>query len=343
MTARNIRLKVSGMVCVGCEDTIVQSIKDLPGINQVAASYSRQIVEVGYDDESVDEMAIRQHIVAKGYGVEQAASTRATNVRRVLLFLLLLVVVGGVVLWGKSLMPGVMQQITPHMGHMLLLGIGFLTGFHCIGMCGGFVVGYTDVRQSKARQLLAHFSYGFGKTLSYTTLGAGFGLLGAIIAITPTMRGIAALAGGAFLLLYGLKMLNVFSWLRRFTLRLPTAVNREIADGLRKHRSPLSTGLLTGLLLGCGPLQAMYVMAAGSSDPIEGATILALFGLGTLGPLLGFGLFASLMSPALMRQLVVVSGILVFVMGGMMTSRGFTLLQGAHMPAMMQSPSQSNH
>ena len=52
-------------------------------------------------------------------------------------------------------------------------------------------------------------------------------------------------------------------------------------------------GLLNGLMLGCGPLQAMYVMAAGTGSPQEGATMLFFFGLGTLIPLLSFGLIAS--------------------------------------------------
>ncbi len=229
-------------------------------------------------------------------------------------------------------MPAVMQQIKPQMSYALLFTIGFLTGFHCIGMCGSFVVGYTDATLSKARQLLAHMSYAFGKTLSYITLGAGFGLLGATIAITPEIRGIAGLVAGVFLLLYGLKMLNVFSWLRRFTLRLPSSVNRQVAGELRRRRrSPLRTGLLTGLLLGCGPLQAMYVMAAGSADPKQGAMILLMFGLGTLVPLLGFGMFASLLSPAVMRQLVRVSGVLVIAMGLMMAQRGLTMMHMATM------------
>jgi sulfite exporter TauE/SafE len=230
-------------------------------------------------------------------------------------------------------MPGVMQQIKPQMSYARLFTIGFLTGFHCIGMCGGFVVGYTDATQSKIRQLLAHISYAFGKTLSYTTLGAGFGLLGATIAITPEIRGISALAASVFLLLYGLKMLNVFSWLRRFTLRLPSSVNRQVASELRRRRSPLRTGLFTGLLLGCGPLQAMYVMAAGSGDPKQGAMILLIFGLGTLVPLLGFGLFASLLSPAVMRQMIRVSGILVIAMGLMMAQRGWTMMRIGHVSA----------
>jgi sulfite exporter TauE/SafE len=260
------------------------------------------------------------------------------------IFLVLLLAVGGVAFWGKSLMPAVMQQIKPQMSYAVLLGIGFLTGFHCIGMCGGFVVAYTDATKSKARQLLAHLSYAFGKTLSYTVLGAGFGLLGATIAITPQIRGGVALAASVFLLIYGLKMLNVFAFLRRFTLRMPKSVNRAVADELRKPpRSALRTGLLTGLLLGCGPLQAMYVMAAGSGDPFQGGMILLMFGLGTLLPLLGFGLFASLLSHSAMRQMVHVSGILVIAMGVMMAQRGMMMLKGSHMPAMSNQTMQQSH
>ena len=71
----------------------------------------------------------------------------------------------------------------------------------------------------------------------------------------------------------------------------------------------------------------MYVMAAGSGDPIQGAMVLLIFGLGTLVPLLGFGLFASLLSPAVMRQMVQVSGILVIAMGLMMAQRGLTMMR----------------
>ncbi|MFZ2452684.1 MAG: sulfite exporter TauE/SafE family protein [Methylovulum miyakonense] len=328
------KLKIDGMHCSGCEDIITAAVSGLPGIRKTKTSYRQQTVDVEYDNLLVDEARIRQAIEAKGYGVVIGPSTLA-NVRHAFTFLLLLLLVGGVAFWGKSQMPGVMQQIQPHMGLAVLFSIGFLTGFHCIGMCGGFVVGYTDASHSKARQVLAHLSYGFGKTLSYAALGAGFGLLGSAIAITPQMRGGAALAASVFLLLYGLKMLNVFSALRYFTLRLPKAVNRSITSHLHKHRSPLLTGLLTGLLLGCGPLQAMYVMAAGSGDLVEGATILLMFSLGTLLPLLGFGLFASLLSSAFMRQLVRVSGILVIAMGLMMAGRGLKMLEPIQAPSTM--------
>ncbi|AEG01684.1 sulfite exporter TauE/SafE family protein [Methylomonas methanica] len=337
MATQHRHLKVDGMQCTGCEDIIIEAVVKLPGVERVSASYVRQVVDVVYDDTQIGFAAIGQAIADKGYVVNPSKARGLGVLRTVLAFLILLITVGGVAFWGKSQMPIVMQLMAPQAGYAVLFGIGFLTGFHCIGMCGSFVVGYTDTSRSKFRQGLAHLSYGVGKAISYTTLGAGFGLLGASIAITPQIRGFSALAASVFLVLYGLKMLNVFGFLRHFTLRLPGSLNRQISAGIRKQRNALTTGLWSGLLLGCGPLQAMYIMAAGSGDPLQGGMILLMFSLGTLLPLWGFGLFATLLSANAMHQLVRVSGILVIVMGVMMAQRGWQMLKTGHAMKMPQS------
>ncbi|MDD5274337.1 MAG: sulfite exporter TauE/SafE family protein [Methylovulum sp.] len=338
---KHVEFSVGQMVCTGCEDIINTAVRGLPGIVAVRANYVRQQVKVDYDDNKVTLAQILTTIETQGYPIVDKTAGIPSAFANTLWFLLLLILVGGVAFWGKSLMPGVMQQIRPHMDDAVLLGIGFLTGFHCIGMCGGFIVAYADKQANWLRQLSAHAGYALGKTLSYSVIGAGFGVLGASIAITPQMRGIAALAASVFLIVYGLKMLNVFTVLRRFTLHLPKAANQQITDALRQRRSPLVTGLLTGLLLGCGPLQAMYVMAAGTGDPVQGAKILALFSAGTLLPLLGFGAFASFLPAIVMRQLVRVSGMLVIAMGLMMANRGLAMYQVQH-KAMMQAPADTD-
>ncbi len=66
-------------------------------------------------------------------------------------------------------------------------------------------------------------------------------------------------------------------------------------------------------------------MAAGTGSPREGAAILLFFGLGTLFPLLGFGVFASVLSRHVMHTLVHVSGVLVIAMGSMMADRGLKM------------------
>ncbi len=334
MTQRTLELSVDGMHCTGCENTIVKAVAALPGIAQVEASYEKARAVVHYDDATASEAGIIDAIVAAGYEVPAVTTpvrfvtpeARDHRLRNGLLFLVLLIGIGAIVQWGRGMMPGIMQQLNSQPGAAMLFGLGFLTGFHCIGMCGSFVVSYADSARSLAQSSLSHLAYGGGKTLSYATIGGLFGLLGGILTITPVMRGYAALFAGVFLLLFGLKMLNVFPVLRRLTLRMPVAFNRGVNAQIDKRRNPLVVGLLNGLLLGCGPLQAMYVMAAGTGSAVEGASMLAFFGLGTLPPLLGFGFFASYLSSRTIHVLVRVSGVLVIIMGLMMANRGWMAL-----------------
>jgi sulfite exporter TauE/SafE len=72
----------------------------------------------------------------------------------------------------------------------------------------------------------------------------------------------------------------------------------------------------------CGPLQAMYVMAAGTGSPVEGALLMFFFGLGTLPVMLSFGWFATLISAGLTPKLVRFSGVIVLVLGILMVNRG---------------------
>ncbi len=139
------------------------------------------------------------------------------------------------------------------------------------------------------------------------------------------MRGAVTLAASLFVIIYGLKMLDVFPVLRNFTLRLPRSIVRGVSNELHQRRSPLAVGLLNGLMLGCGPLQAMYIMAAGTGSAQEGATMLFFFGLGTLVPLLSFGLISSSVSRDIINLLIRASAILVIVMGLMMADRGLKL------------------
>jgi sulfite exporter TauE/SafE len=169
--------------------------------------------------------------------------------------------------------------------------------------------------------------YGVGKTLSYLTIGAAFGAVGSLLTITPFMKGAMAIAAGMFLVLYGLRMLNLFSGPSWLNWVFPKFLMRGVQSGIRRQPKPLVIGLLSGFLLGCGPLQAMYIMAAGTGSPLEGASLLLFFGLGTLGPLLGFGFFANLLSQRMMNELLRVSGVLVLLMGLMMTDRGLRLTE----------------
>jgi sulfite exporter TauE/SafE/copper chaperone CopZ len=332
MMNKSRRLRIKRMHCTGCEETIENALRSLPGIQRVKADYVKRTVDVEFDAELIADVGIRAAIEKKGYEFDSAPAPAGSLVRNGSIFLFFLLLVGGITFWGKSMVPGLVGEMSPNLGHAMLFSIGFFTGFHCIGMCGGFVVGYASVNgpRSAPSTAIRHLMYASGKTISYAVIGGTLGLLGSIVTFTPYMRGVISIAASIFVIIYGLKMLDVFPALRGFTLRLPHFVTKGVANELRVQRSPLMIGLLNGFMLGCGPLQAMYVMAAGTGSVQEGATILFFFGLGTLIPLMGFGLIASSVPHRIMRQLVLASAVLVIGMGLMMADRGLKLTESGY-------------
>jgi sulfite exporter TauE/SafE len=208
----------------------------------------------------------------------------------------------------------------------LLFVVGLFTGFHCVGMCGALVLSYTAKLAGGERPPYAiHLLYGTGKTLSYTAIGAAFGLLGSVVAFTPLLRGVIGIAAGLFLLLFGLGMLNVIPGLKDFRFRTPPFLLRFIGAQSRKYGHPFVIGLLNGLMILCGPLQAMYIMAAGSGSAARGAAMLFFFGLGTLPMMMGFGIFAGLISRQLTPKLIRASAVIVVALGAVMLNRGLKM------------------
>lgn len=316
------KFKTKGMTCTGCEKIIQKQIKKLPGICCSKPNYSTEITEVTFDPEIVDFKDIMRVVEDKGYTCSENIEKKSKFYWLFSGIGLLIVVYFAWSLYGSVELPAISQN----MGYGLLFLVGLLTGFHCIGMCGGFVVSYTTkgIKEGK-KPLNLHLSYGMGKTLSYTLMGAFFGLLGSIIAFTPMMRGIAGIVAGLFLVLFGLKMLNVFPGLRKLSFRMPRFLSKFVSKERRKHSNPLVIGLLNGLMIACGPLQAIYVMAAGTGSMIEGAKLLFVFGLGTLPVMLGFGYVTSIIGKKATHKILKASGVIVIILGVVMLNRGLAL------------------
>lgn len=326
---RTRTLSVGDLHCQGCESIVEQAVAILPGVSKAKADYGSGTLDVTFDPKQTDPRRIALAVIKAGYscttGHRKDSRWRAFN--HVLLVLLALGAIGALLAYGAPLAGRFHPKLEQGMSYGLLFLVGVLTGFHCIGMCGGFVVGYSAryAARSGRTPLMAHVQYGLGKTLSYTVIGGGFGLLGSVIAFTPQIRGYAAIVAGAFLVLFGINMLDWFRCLHRVGLRMPKFLARFVSMEAKKHPGPLSIGLLNGLMIACGPLQALYVMAAGTGDFAEGATMLLVFGLGTLPVMLGFGMLTGMVSGRITHNLLKASALLVVALGLIMLNRGLLL------------------
>lgn len=314
------KFKARGMVCANCEKIITDQVKKIKGVKDVKVDYSEEDVQVTYDVHKTTYKKIKKAIESKGYICEEETSSTFGWI----LSAAGIIVVGYFVLQYFDTIE--LPQISQNMGYGLLFIVGLLTGLHCVSMCGGFVVSYSTkgiAEGKKPRDL--HLAYAAGKVLSYTIIGAAFGLFGSIIAFTPMIRGIAGIFAGLFLLLFGLKMLNIFPVLRKIQFTTPKFISRYVSVQHEQHASPLVIGLLNGLMIACGPLQAIYVMAAGTGSMIEGARLLFVFALGTLPVMLSFGYITSILGARATHKILKLSGVFVILLGLAMLNNGLVL------------------
>jgi uncharacterized protein len=345
LAQRNLTLQIHGMHCAGCESVIENAVNLLPGIIEVHADYVGDIVKVQYDDELTSLKNIIAGVENAGYETEFKSAFEAVdpslpvtgkpsgnkNFLKALkkLAAVVLALTGiGLILWLDTwfMNHADMPKLGRDISYGLLFMIGFLTSFHCVGMCGPLILGYTAKNATSGhRSHLPHLLYGIGKTLSYTLIGGLFGAFGSIVAFTPYTQGAVGIAAGGFLILYGLHMLEAFAVLRHFQLKTPAFWVRLVGKEYRKHSNPFIIGLLNGLMIVCGPLQAMYIMAAGTGSWIDGGIILFFFGLGTLPMLMGFGMLTSLLSANLTPKLLKASGYIVIALGAVMLNRGLAV------------------
>jgi sulfite exporter TauE/SafE len=218
-----------------------------------------------------------------------------------------------------------------NLSYPLILLIGFLASFHCIGMCGGLVVTYTtgsykdsDNKNCK-RNYLPHWQYNLGRLISYTLIGAILGGFGSFFGINPTFTGIITLAASIFMVLMGLSLLTNFKWLKKIRLRTPSFIAKFLFKNSenKKPKGPFIIGLLNGFMP-CGPLQAMQLYALTTGSVTKGALSMAIYALGTIPLMFSFGSVISAINKSKIGQIMKISGLVVIILGLFMFNRGLT-------------------
>ncbi|HII14876.1 MAG TPA: hypothetical protein HA362_01030 [Nanoarchaeota archaeon] len=316
-------IMIEGMQCHSCEKRIRRAVSRMHGVKRCKADYISGSAEVEFNPEDTSTEKIIEKIESLGYscGGKKSVSKAKYAAIGAGVFVALL----GIFLVLKNTIGFNLPDFSNNVSLGILFLAGLMTGFHCVAMCGGFMVSYSakNAKENKSG-FMQHLYYGTGKTLSYAVIGGLFGLLGSFISFTPKLRGGIAIVAGIFLVLFGLKMLDIIPALRKMQITQPAFLNK-INSRLGGHGGPFVTGLLNGLMIACGPLLAIYIYAAGTGSFVQGAMSAAVFGLGTLPVLFGFGMIASMISSQMTRKILKYSGIVVLILGLIMLNRGLSL------------------
>lgn len=169
--------------------------------------------------------------------------------------------------------------------------VGLVGGVHCIGMCGGIVTAFSFAIPKGDPQLPYLFAYHIGRISSYTMAGFITGFLGQVFSSSMIFAtSILKVISIVFLLLLASYISGIYKLLTRFEqvgqkLFIPLS---KFGKKLIPFKSPIHT-ILYGAIWGwlpCGLVYSALTWSMASGDAIKGATMMMLFGLGTLPSLL---------------------------------------------------------
>jgi len=75
-TMKQETMKISGMTCGGCEKSVANALRGVPGVSRVDVSASRGQAVVEFDDGAVAVEDLRAAVRGAGYQVGDAASEK---------------------------------------------------------------------------------------------------------------------------------------------------------------------------------------------------------------------------------------------------------------------------
>lgn len=216
--------------------------------------------------------------------------------------------------------------------YMFALGLG--TSLHCVSMCGPLVLTYAVKGEEDGpwyRKLTPNVAYQGAKVVSYMTVGLLLGTLGSLIDLNAVRPYIYYVAG-VFMIVLGLGMTGRFPWAARLTPRPPMWLmnllikmrrksTADAAEGTSSLATPITFGLMTGILP-CGPLMAAQVAAAASGSAFTGSLGMAAFAVGTAPLMIAFGTAGSLIPKMWKDRMMVVLAIGVIIFGTVFINRG---------------------
>lgn len=224
-------------------------------------------------------------------------------------------------------MSGVLGQLGSQLPLLLAtLSASLLGSLHCVGMCGPFVAFFSgasvlgrassEVKESRGAHWAPHVAYHMGRAITYVSLGALGGSVGAAVNWAGRAAGlvqVAAFGSSLIVVLWGVSVL-----FPRFQIRSPLdrLLKRQLIQLGTKRREFRASllGVLTPLLP-CGWLYAFVVAAAGTGSALLGATLMAVFWAGTVPALLGAGTIFMSLGQLLRERLPVVTGVALIVVG----------------------------
>ena len=314
---KRIYIKIDGIHCVNCENTIKYALLSDKKIKRVSFDGFIAIVTCENNTKENDLIKVINDL---GYytdkdNISDDINDLKNNIKLKEFVIILVSIIFICFILYKvfgynifNMIPTIDSSVT----YGMLFITGLLTSIHCISMCGSINLVAT-VNNDNKRNIKRPLLYNTGRIISYTIIGGLVGLVGKIISFNNIINGIIIILASIVMLLMSLTMLNVIKVRFKF-------IKYKVSN-----RNPFIIGLLNGLMP-CGPLQAMQIYALSAGSVLKGALSMLLFGLGTVPLMLVTGVIFSSMKGKTKILINKIASVLILMLSIVMFNRGLLSL-----------------
>lgn len=206
------------------------------------------------------------------------------------------------------------------------LGLGFASGFHCLGMCGPIALSLGLSKKQQVNFYLQNLTYQFGRILTYSFLGAIVGIVGEGFQLAGFQKYISILAG--ILLI----TMALFSFGGDFTSKIPAISNAllkvKISLGKLLRKTDYSSRFLTGILNGflpCGMVYMALTASLAAGGIWQSASFMVFFGLGTFPFMFAAVLFGNILNATVRNKILKIVPVFMLILGALFILRGMEL------------------
>lgn len=205
--------------------------------------------------------------------------------------------------------------------------VGLFGSFHCIGMCGPIAIALPIPNSNNLSFVVGRLLYNLGRVVTYSFLGAVFGLLGSRLVIAGFQQSVSIALGFAIVLTvlippkYKAKITQN-NIVQKITLPIKSGISGLFKSGT------FSAMFLIGILNGFLPCGLVYVALAGaiaSGDAISGTAVMILFGFGTVPTMFAATIFGKFINLNIRRKITKSIPVLALVLGLLFILRGMAL------------------
>lgn len=314
---KKIYIKIDGIHCVNCENTIKYALLSDKKIKRV--SFDGFIAIVTCENNTKENDLIKVINDLGYYTNKDNISDDINNLRNNIKLKEFVIILVSIIficfllykVFGYNIF-NMIPTIDSSVTYGMLFMTGLLTSIHCISMCGSINLVAT-VNNDNKRSIKRPLLYNIGRIISYTIIGGLVGLVGKIISFNNIVNGIIIILASIVMLLMSLTMLNVIKVRFKF-------IKYKVSN-----RNPFIIGLLNGLMP-CGPLQAMQIYALSTGSVLKGALSMLLFGLGTVPLMLVTGVIFSSMKGKTKILINKIASVLILILSIVMFNRGLLSL-----------------